>query len=188
MIKVVILSAACSSRSEKQAKSKDPYDSTDPPRDSQKPAGVRAPLSGGWPILNFALFAKFRVGILRRRSSRNRRHESMNGRQEDSVQQWNCPTQAKTGLGRTPVRELGNPNWARNIGILPWRKQRTRVGARHSTACRKSTPISSAFRSRPCLLKSASTSFHHEKRLPCWCLQFCLPFSTWLKSYASSVA
>jgi hypothetical protein len=43
--------------------------------------------SGGWPILNFAPFAKFRVGILRRRSSRNRRHENMKERQEDSVQQ-----------------------------------------------------------------------------------------------------
>jgi hypothetical protein len=85
MIKVVILSAACSSRSEKQAKSKDPYDSTDPPRDSQKPAGVRAPLSGGWPILNFALFAKFRVGILRRQIElelTTREHEE---RQEDSL-------------------------------------------------------------------------------------------------------
>ena len=39
MIKVVILSAACSSRSEKQAKSKDPYNSTDTRRDSQKSSG-----------------------------------------------------------------------------------------------------------------------------------------------------
>jgi hypothetical protein len=56
------------------------------------------------------------------------------------------------------------------------------------TACRKSTPISRAFRSRRCLLRSASPSFHREKPLPWCCLQFCLPFSTWLSSRASSPA
>src|SRR5216684_8946586 len=32
------------------------------------------------------------------RSSQNGRHENANERREDSVQQSNCPTQAKTGL------------------------------------------------------------------------------------------
>src|SRR5271156_2930281 len=63
----------------------------------------------------------------------------------------------------------------------------TRFLSTHSTACRKPTPTSPAFPSRPCLLKSASTSFHRERPLPSCCLQFCLPFSTWLKSCASSV-
>ena len=54
--------------------------------------------AGGWSILNFAFFAKFRVGILeliknqqppvreKWRSSRNRRHENTKELQEDSVQ------------------------------------------------------------------------------------------------------
>ena len=38
------------------------------------------------------------MGILRRRSGRNRLHENMKERQADSVQRWNGPTQAKTSV------------------------------------------------------------------------------------------
>ena len=72
----------------------------------------------GCPILNFAFFAKFRVGMLeadpkpatgcdvRWRPSRNRRSESANERREDSLQLPNCPLKPKPSLSAPPVRFL----------------------------------------------------------------------------------
>ncbi len=55
----------------------------------------------GWPILNFAFFAKFRVGMLEagpKPATPNGQHENANQRRKDFVQLSNFPTQSKSRL------------------------------------------------------------------------------------------
>jgi len=96
------------------------------------------------------------------------------------------------GGATSQKRKVAHPTFFRSTpNVLRWQSRailRGNAGPRHSTACRKPTPTLPSFRSRPCPLRSASTSFHREKLLPSWYPQFCLPFSTWLKSCASSPA